>query len=456
MSHIVTALIEDPVGWIVLAIALVICGFAIFGITVLYKRIGGRRSTLYATAIDNMSQGVLMFDSAGHLLICNNRYLEMYGIPRSLIKDGAKLIDLLRYRFKTGSAGGDPEKYCSDLLSAMSHRETMSGIMRGPDGRSILVTNRPIGGGRFFVGTHEDITDRLNAEQQGRSLSEQQARRAATEQAISEFRKSVEDELRMVTDSAAALRSTAMALTQTSGQTAQKTAAALETSTQASGNVDVVAVAARELTASIAEISRQLGDATGLVQVAATESHTMNQEIERLSASTDEIGQIANLIRKIAAQTNLLALNATIEAARAGEAGRGFSVVAGEVKSLAIQTASATEEIVRQIAAVQNSTHIAVDAIRQNATRMSELERFTMAVAASLDQQNTATGEISQNVASAAEGTKSIISVLDQAAGAASQAGRHAHVVLEASGAVGVAAGRLQDGVERFLKRVAV
>ena len=93
---------------------------------------------------------------------------------------------------------------------------------------------------------------------------------------------------------------------------------------------------------------------------------------------------MVNLIQKIAGQTNLLALNATIEAARAGEAGRGFAVVASEVKSLAVQTAKATEKIVAQITAVQNSTGLTVEAIRRNADRMQEIDRFTATVASSL------------------------------------------------------------------------
>ena len=168
------------------------------------------------------------------------------------------------------------------------------------------------------------------------------------------------------------------------------------------------------------------------------------------------IGEVANLIRQIAGQTNLLALNATIEAARAGEAGRGFAVVAGEVKSLAVQTATATEKIAAQIAAVQNSTGLAVKAIRGNADRMQEIDRFTSAVAASLHEQNIATGEISRNVASAAEGAKDIVAVLDQVAGAVSQTQGSADTVLEASERVATAAAKLQENVDNFLHRVAI
>ena len=121
---------------------------------------------------------------------------------------------------------------------------------------------------------------------------------------------------------------------------------------------------------------------------------------------------MVKLIQDVAGQTNLLALNATIEAARAGEAGRGFAVVASEVKSLAVQTAKATEEIAGQIAAVQVSTDAAVKAIGRIVERMKEISSYTSAAAASVHQQQAATGEISQNVMSAAQSAKEIVNVL--------------------------------------------
>ncbi|MGC1692168.1 MAG: methyl-accepting chemotaxis protein [Pseudolabrys sp.] len=134
----------------------------------------------------------------------------------------------------------------------------------------------------------------------------------------------------------------------------------------------------------------------------------------RLADTVQHIGEVVNLIRNIAGQTNLLALNATIEAARAGEAGRGFAVVASEVKSLAVQTAKATEQIAMQIEAVQSSTRVTADAIRRNTERMREIDGYTSAVALSLQQQDSATDEISHNVASAAHGAKGLVGVLDK------------------------------------------
>jgi methyl-accepting chemotaxis protein len=193
-----------------------------------------------------------------------------------------------------------------------------------------------------------------------------------------------------------------------------------------------------------------------MVRTAVTEARETNEEITSLSKSAQEIGDVVKLIRNIAGQTNLLALNATIEAARAGEAGKGFAVVATEVKSLAVQTAKATEQIAAQIAAVQASTSSAVEAIRRNTERMQEISGWTSTVAQAVQQQNAATGEITQNVAGAATGTKEVVIVLDQVAGAVVHTRNSADTVLTASETVEAAASALSEKVDTFLRAVAV
>ena len=118
-----------------------------------------------------------------------------------------------------------------------------------------------------------------------------------------------------------------------------------------------------ELASSITEIGQRINQTAEIVRLAVDEAQATNQDIGGLAQGAQKIGDVIKLIRDIAEQTNLLALNATIEAARAGEAGRGFAVVASEVKSLAVQTAKATEEISSQVLEVQNSTDKAVEAI---------------------------------------------------------------------------------------------
>ena len=135
MSRILAVLIAEPAGWGFLVAAGLICILAAFGATVLFRRlVHGRRSTLFATALNNMSQGLVMFDGSAQLVLCNSRYIEMYGLSPSVVKPGLKLIDLIRHRFATGSTGGDPEKYCTEILADTAQGKTNNAIVHTPDG----------------------------------------------------------------------------------------------------------------------------------------------------------------------------------------------------------------------------------------------------------------------------------------------------------------------------------
>jgi methyl-accepting chemotaxis protein len=414
-------------------------------------RLDNRRMTV---AINNMSQGLCMFDGNERLVVCNRRYMEMYSLSADIVTPGSTLQSLLEYRIRNGTFSRDPLAYRRELIDAMAAGNTTSTEVKSKDGRAISIINRPMTGGGWAA-THEEIPERRHAERKRVSMQEQQQRRTVIDQAIANFRRRVEEHLKTVTEGAKAMRSTAATLFGNSGQTSNSADGAVSASNEASSNVETAAVAADELASSISEIGRQLATTTEIVRSAVAEANGTNHQITTLAQAAQRIGDVIKLIRAIAGQTNLLALNATIEAARAGEAGKGFAVVASEVKSLAVQTAKATEDISRLIMSVQQATSSAVSAIERISGRMHEIDSCATSVSAAVEDQSAATGEISQNVASASNGAKVVVSVLGEVSGAAAQTRHSAESVLTASQSVEVAAGALRKEVEGFLSRVA-
>jgi methyl-accepting chemotaxis protein len=448
--------------WRLVAVAGVVCFLLGLAAAFLFRRMRSadnglnQKGRLLDLTLNNMTQGVVMFDRAGCLIVRNDRYLTMYGLSADVVKPGAQLVDIVAHRARSGNLTRDPKQYCDELAASMAAGKVVSFVAELPDGRSIAVVNRAIPGGAYWIGTHDDITERRKAERQNALLGEQAERRVVLDEAIVVFRQSIESVLATVADGVAAMKSTAGALSASSNESSTQTTGAVQTSNEAFGRVDSASTAAEELARSIAEINRQLLRASDVVRAAAEEAQSTNAEIADLAQAAQKIDDVVKLIQSVAGQTNLLALNATIEAARAGTAGKGFAVVASEVKALAVQTAKATEVIAAQIAAVQSSTQSTVGAIASITSRMQEIQQFTAAIAAAVEEQHAATSEISNNVAAAASGTKSVVSGLQRVSGAIDDMRTSADTVLAASGTVEKAAESLRGSVDGFLRKVAM
>ena len=446
--------------WLVIVVACAAAVLATLGAVYLVARwrsgAFGDTGRLIQIAINNMTQGVVMFDAAGRLVVCNDRYREIYGLPADIVKPGATLEQIVRLRARSGSLPSDPAQYCADLMATMNSGKVLSFVSELPDGRSIAVVNHGIPGGAYWIGTHHDITARRKVEQKNALLDAQEARRAAIEEAIAWFRQSVEGVLKTVGDSVAAMKSTASALSTISNDTTERAAGAVKTSSDAFTSVDIASMAAEEMSKSIAEINHQLARATEVVRAAAAEAQATNQDIAGLAEAAQKIDDVIKLIHSVAGQTNLLALNATIEAARAGVAGKGFAVVASEVKALAVQTAKATDVIATQIAEVQSSTQSAVRAIGSISNRVKDIQQFTAAIASAVEQQHASTSQISCNVSTAAAGTKTVVAVLQQVSTASAEMRSAADTVLTTSRSVEQAAASLRSSVDGFLRKVAM
>jgi len=207
----------------------------------------------------------------------------------------------------------------------------------------------------------------------------------------------------------------ALSAHETSSQ-AQAVSAAAE---QISRSVDTVSAGSEEMGASIREISQNASEAARVASEAVTVTSTTSATMNKLGESSAEIGNVIKVITSIAEQTNLLALNATIEAARAGEAGKGFAVVASEVKDLAQETARATQDISGRVEAIQADTSGAVAAIEEISVVIGRISDFQTTIASAVEEQTATTAEMSRSVSEAASGTGEIAQSITGVASAA-------------------------------------
>lgn len=188
----------------------------------------------------------------------------------------------------------------------------------------------------------------------------------------------------------------------------EEAATAAASAEQVSTNVQTLATGTEEMSATISEIAATTERAVKVASDAVAAAGGARAAVERLNASSGEIELVLKVISSIAEQTNLLALNATIEAARAGEAGKGFAVVASEVKELAQESARATDDIARRISALQGDTDAASTSIGDIASIIDAISESQASIAAALEQQTATTNEMSRSVAEAAMGTNHI------------------------------------------------
>jgi PAS domain S-box-containing protein len=125
---------------------------------------GTDQQLLLDTVLNNMSQGVLMFDPETRMVFCNQRYIEMYGLSPEVVKPGCTLRDLLEHRTAVGTFAGDPDQYIVKVLDDVTEGKTANDIVESGDGRVFSIVNKPMPDGGWLA-THEDITERQRAEE---------------------------------------------------------------------------------------------------------------------------------------------------------------------------------------------------------------------------------------------------------------------------------------------------
>jgi methyl-accepting chemotaxis protein len=251
-------------------------------------------------------------------------------------------------------------------------------------------------------------------------------------------------------DSSAQLSSVSSQVASNSEETSARAMSLSGTAGEVSSNVHTVAAGTEEMTSSIREISHSSTEAVRVAASAVAEAAGATTTVAKLGSSSAEIGNVVKVITSIAEQTNLLALNATIEAARAGEAGKGFAVVADEVKQLAQETARATEDISQRVEMIQADTQAAVEAIARISQTIEDVNSYQTTIASAVEEQTAVTSEIARNITEAANGASRIAGDIGSVSDAAQSSTAGITEAQRAAGDLAGLSGTLQQLVARF------
>ncbi len=295
------------------------------------------------------------------------------------------------------------------------------------------------------------IENQRLATEQKAEQSCKEFRQAAMQTHTEDFGTAVSGVMAILGQSASRMQTAANEMSEAARSMRDRTSSAVEGANTSARDLNSMAVAAEEMAASIKEISRQVSRVTTAVGNAVDRASETDKKVAGLTDAADEIGDLVRLIADIAGQTNLLAQNATIEAARAEEAGTGFAVVAGAAKTLATQTAQATDQIGAQIVAIRASTGQAVDAVRQVVLAIGQVAEVATAIAAAVEQQAAATQEISASVRSVTHATNDAANAMEQVLTIAGQTDTVSDSVLSMANEVGQTADTLRIEVNDFL-----
>jgi methyl-accepting chemotaxis protein len=330
----------------------------------------------------------------------------------------------------------------SEAVAAGEQRAAMPGQEHGDEIGALA---------RAVAGVVEGLR-RSEAQARAAADSSRVQRQETAAAEIAHFGADIETTLSTLATISNQMRSASDALVTAADKASERTAGAAAASSDASVNVRDIASAAEELATSVCEIERQITQSHAVAAKAVNEAESTNAAVKELSEAAGRIGDVVSLITDIAEQTNLLALNATIEAARAGEAGRGFAIVASEVKALAGQTAKATEDIAAQITGMQNATTRSIAALGAIERTIRDISTISNAIAAAVIEQGAATQEIARSVETAARRTVETAAEVERVGQATAATRTNAATVTSVAGDLGAVATRIRAQVGTFLR----
>jgi methyl-accepting chemotaxis protein len=296
--------------------------------------------------------------------------------------------------------------------------------------------------------------EKLKEQQQAAEQKAAEDKKRDLHQMADQIETSIGEMVSTLASASTELEHTARGMTSLADATNNESQTVADAATSATENVETMASAANELSSAIQEVTEQITSAAKLTVDSQTASQQTKDQMITLGEAADRIGSVMQLIQEIAEQTNLLALNATIEAARAGEAGKGFAVVASEVKDLANQTAKATEEISGHVTRVQEETAQASQSMAQINQKIGEINQVTAAVSAAIEEQSSATQEISRSSDMTAEMNRSVSASINKVQSSSAETGDAANQVLSSAEELSKTSEQLRSVVGEFVSTI--
>jgi methyl-accepting chemotaxis protein len=276
---------------------------------------------------------------------------------------------------------------------------------------------------------------------------------AALEDATTSLRETIETmsgNAQVLATAAEELTATSQQVMASAANAAEQVGAVSTAADQVSHNAQAVSAGSEEMSASIREIAQSSTEAARVAGDAVTVATSTNTIVSKLGESSAEIGNVIKVITQVAEQTNLLALNATIEAARAGDAGKGFAVVASEVKELAHETARATKDISDRVETIQNDTSGAVNAIGEIGAIIARINDYQTTIAAAVEEQTLTTNEMSRGLTEAAMASSEIANKATAAAESVEATATGINETRQAASQLAVMSTEMQQTVDSF------